>query len=281
MRRFGQRPATALSPRPIEGRPKAECRAGGVRIGSARGADRLCAKTVPAPATVAGAPHSPRSHPPRSAPRQVGCCRSQSLLLLRCRNADRAVHDDDAVNWMAFVDDDAVNNRTAVEITIMEDDPVNCALVHMIGRAPRRALSQQTGQRRRRSNADLPHENLLARDWKYSRISIPIQCTILSLVGFCCGANRFFGKEDCRNGAPVGAATGTAPWQLRWVSPTLTGMRFSCGTIVFALLLLCTQANAQSAAAQQSAPAAAPAQPSPPSPEPEKLPAAKNPPTAD
>ena len=58
-------------------------------------------------------------------------------------------------------------------------------------------------------------------------------------------------------------------------------MRFSGGTVLFASLLLCAQTNAQLAVAQQGAPAAAPAQPSPPSPEPEKLPAAKNPPTAD
>src|SRR5580704_108640 len=227
MRRFGQRPATAPTLRRREERPKAKRRAGGARVASARDADRLRATTVPA--TVAGAPHSPRFHRPRSEPRQFGCCKSQSLLLLRCRNADRAraVHDDDAVNWMAFVDDDAVNDRTVAEMAIMEDDPMNCVLVHMVGRAPRRALSQQTRQRRRSGNADLPHENLLARDWKYSRISIPIRCTILSLVGFCNGANRLFGKEDCRNGASVGAATGTGPWLLRWGSPTLTGMRFS------------------------------------------------------
>src|SRR5580693_6897455 len=115
MRRFGQRPATARPPRRIEERPKAERRAGGARIGSAPGADRSCAKTVPAPATVAGAPHSPWSRRPRSEPRQFGRA--------------GGVHDDDAVNWMAIVDDDAVNDRTAVEITIMENDPMNCVLV--------------------------------------------------------------------------------------------------------------------------------------------------------
>src|SRR5580693_5492665 len=65
----------------------------------------------------------------------------------------------------------------------------------MIGRAPRWALSQQTRQRRRRSHADLPHENLPARDWKYSRTSVPARCTISSLVGFYCGANRPFRKR--------------------------------------------------------------------------------------
>src|SRR5580704_11573618 len=210
MRRFGQRPATAPTLRRREERPKAKRRAGGARVASARDADRLRATTVPA--TVAGAPHSPRFHRPRSEPRQFGCCKSQSLLLLRCRNADRAraVHDDDAVNWMAFVDDDAVNDRTVAEMAIMEDDPMNCVLVHMVGRAPRRALSQQTRQRRRSGNADLPHENLLGRD---GSTAIPRTGAVYNFKSsrFLLRRQSPFSEKSCCGGAPVGAAAWIGP----------------------------------------------------------------------
>src|ERR1700739_619103 len=67
------------------------------------------------------------------------------------------MHDDNAVNRMALVDDDAVNDTTLVTITIADDDAVNSVAVDMMGRAPRRSERQENSHCCGRKSADRLH----------------------------------------------------------------------------------------------------------------------------